>query len=146
DGNPADQERVLKYDLRALRCIPDDGDNYLSAFLFGFVPQRTANFLREGPVVPFQKGEAFDDCLQDIERAKAIFAQLDRECYVIDFTGPEIGFPVVEVVVPGYSDVLPYYPSDSRVLFRPYTRSDILRSYDAAEGTPSAGGASHKGF
>jgi len=32
------------------------------------------------------------------------------------------------------------------VLFRPYTRSDILRSYDAAEGTPSAGGASHKGF
>lgn len=146
DGNKADQERVLKYDLRALKCIPDDGDNFLSAFMFGFVPQVTAGFLKEGPVVPFQKGEAFDDCLQDIAKAKGIFAQLGKECYVIDFTGPEIGFPVVEVVVPGYSDVLPYYPADSRVLFQHYTRSDILRSYDAVEGEPSAGGSTHKGF
>ncbi|MDX9866745.1 MAG: YcaO-like family protein [Kiritimatiellia bacterium] len=146
DGNPADQERVLKYDLRALKCIPDSGDNYLSAFMFGFVPQRTAEYLREGPVVPFRKGEAFDDCLQDINAAKEIFSRLGKECYVLDFTGPEIGFPVVEVVVPGYSDVLPYYPADSRVLFRQYTRGDILRSYDAAEGEPSAGGATHKGF
>ena len=96
--------------------------------------------------MPFQKGEVFDDCLQDIARAKEIFSQLGKECYVIDFTDPEIEFPVVEVVVPGYSDVLPYYPADSRVLFQHYTRSDILRSYDAVEGERSAGGASHKGF
>ncbi len=146
DGNKADQERVLKYDLRALKCIPEKGDNYLSAFMFGFVPQVSAEFLKAGPIVPFQKGEVFDDCLQDIARAKEIFSQLGKECYVIDFTDPEIEFPVVEVVVPGYSDVLPYYPADSRVLFQHYTRSDILRSYDAVEGERSAGGASHKGF
>jgi len=146
DGNKADQERVLKYDLRALKCIPDAGDNYLSAFMFGFVPQVTAEYLKEGPVVPFQKGEVFGDCLQDIAKAKEIFAQLGKECYVIDFTDPEIDFPVVEIVVPGYSDVLPYYPPDSRVLFQHYTRSDILRSYDAVEGEQSAGGASHKAF
>jgi len=146
DGNKADQERVLKYDLRALKCIPDEGDNYLSAFMFGFVPHTTAEFLKEGPVVPLFKGERFDDCLQDIAKAKEIFALLGKDCFVIDFTDPQINFPVVEVVVPGYSDVLPYYPSDSRVLFQQYTRGDILRSYDAAEGEPSSGGASNKGF
>ena len=146
DGNKVDQERVLKYDLRALKCIPDEGDNYLSAFMFGFVPHVRAEFLKEGPVVPFSRGERFDDCLQDIGRSKEIFAQLGKDCYVIDFTDPDIDFPVVEVVVPGYSDVLPYYPSDSRVLFRQYNRQDILRSYDAAEGMPSAGGASNKSF
>ncbi|MFA7173315.1 MAG: YcaO-like family protein [Kiritimatiellia bacterium] len=146
DGSQADQERVLKYDLRALKCIPVDGDNYLSAFMFGFVPQIHAEFLKEGPIVSFHKGENFDDCLQDIARAKEIFEQLGKDCYVIDFTDTEIGFPVVEVVVPGYSDVLPYYPSDSRVLFQQYTRSDILRSYDAVEGETSSGSASNKSF
>ncbi len=146
DGNPADQERVLKYDLRALKCIPEQGDNYLSAFMFGFVPQVRAEFLKEGPVVAFCKGEKYDDCLQDIARAREIFAQLGKDCFVIDFTDPEINFPVVEVVVPGYSDVLPYYPAYSRILFQQYTRGDILRSYAAVEGEKSSGGASHKGF
>ena len=146
DGSRKDQERVLKYDLRALKCIADGGDNYLSAFMFGFVPQITAEFLKEGEIVPFRKGEAFDDCLQDIEKAKGIFTKLEKECYVIDFTDPQINFPVVEVVVPGYSDVLPYYPASSRVLFQRYTRGDILRSYEAAEGERSSGGASNKGF
>ncbi len=146
DGNKADQERVLKYDLRALKCIPDDGDNYLSSFMFGFVPHVRAEFLKEGPIVPFYKGERFDDCLQDIERAKEIFTRLGKDCFVVDFTDPEIGFPVVEIVVPGYSDVLPYYPADSRILFQQYTRSDILNSYDAVAGEQSAGGASNKSF
>ena len=65
---------------------------------------------------------------------------------MIDFTDPEIDFPVDEVVVPGYSDVLPYYPAESHILFRQYNRQDILRSYDAAEGEQSAGGASNKSF
>ena len=146
DGNSFDQERVLKYDLRALKCIPDEGDNYLSAFMFGFVPQLTAEFLREGQVVSFATGERFDDCLQDIERAKDIFRVLGKDCYVVDFTDPEIGFPVVEIVVPGYSDVLPYYPAESQILFRQYNRSDVLRSYGAVEGEHSAGGASNKSF
>jgi len=146
DGAKEDQERVLKYDLRALKCIADDGDNYLSAFMFGFVPQVSAEFLKEGPVIPFHKGANFDDCLQDIDRAMEIFKQLGKDCYVVNFTDPEIDFPVVEIVVPGYSDVLPYYPADSRVLFQQYTRNDILSSYDAVEGETSSGGASNKSF
>ena len=146
DGSKAEQERVLKYDLRALKCIADGGDNYLSAFMFGFVPQITAEFLKEGDLVPFRKGDDFEDCLQDIAKAKEIFTKLGKECYVIDFTDPQINFPVVEVVVPGYSDVLPYYPASSKVLFQRYTRGDILRSYEAAEGERSGGGASNKGF
>ncbi|MEI8138487.1 MAG: YcaO-like family protein [bacterium] len=145
-GAKEDQERVLKYDLRALKCIADGGDNYLSAFMFGFVPHVTAEFLKEGDVVPFEKGEEFDDCMQDIEKAKTIFAKLGKDCFVIDFTDPKINFPVVEIVVPGYSDVLPYYPASSKVLFQRYTRGDILRSYEAAEGEASVGGASNKGF
>jgi len=145
-GAPADQQRVLKYDLRALKCIADDGDNYLSAFMFGFVPHVTAEFLKNGDVVPFNKGERFDDCLQDIEKARALFSKLGKDYLLIDFTDPQLKFPVVEVVVPGYSDVLPYYPATSRVLFQRYTRGDILRSYEVAEGEPSVGGASHKGF
>ena len=114
--------------------------------MFGFVPQITAEFLKEGRIVPFCKGEAFDDCLQDIAKAKEIFTVLGKDYYVIDFTDPLVDFPVVEVVVPGYSDVLPYYPASSKVLFQRYTRGDILRSYAAAEGKKSSGGASNKGF
>jgi len=145
-GSKEDQERVLKYDLRALKSVANDNDNNLSAFMFGFVPQVTAEYLKQGDIVPFNKGEKYDDCLQDIERAKATFLELGKDYIVIDFTDRKINFPVVEVVVPGYSDVLPYYPSSSNVLFRSYTRSDILSSYEASEGLPSSGGASNKGF
>lgn len=145
-GAKEDQDRVLKYDLRALKSVANDSDNYLSAFMFGFVPHVTAEYLRQGDSVPFDKGELFDDCLQDIDRAKGIFSKLGKDYIVIDFTDPKIDFPVVEVVVPGYSDVLPYYPSSSNVLFRRYTRGDILRSYEASEGVKSSGGASNKGF
>ena len=138
-GKKQDQERVLKHDLRSLKCIPEGGDNYLSAFMFGFVPQETAEYLKRGDRVPFRKGEDYEDCLDDIERAKGLFRELGKDCFVIDFTDPKIGFPVIQVLVPGYSDVLPYYPSSSHVLFRRYTRSDVLRSYDAeGEGWPGS--------
>ena len=123
----------MQHDLRNLKCIPDDGDNYLSAFMFGFVPQKTADYLMQGRVVPFRKGENFMDCLDDIERAKEIIRMLGKDYLVIDFTDSRIKFPVVQVLIPGYSDVLPYYPATSRVLFRKYTRSDVLRSYDSTE-------------
>ena len=132
-GGKEDQKRVLQHDLRNLKCIPDDGDNYLSAFMFGFVPQKTADYLMQGRVVPFRKGENFMDCLDDIERAKEIIRMLGKDYLVIDFTDSRIKFPVVQVLIPGYSDVLPYYPATSRVLFRKYTRSDVLRSYDSTE-------------
>jgi ribosomal protein S12 methylthiotransferase accessory factor len=129
DGRREEQERILRHDFRALRCIPDDGDNFLSAFMFGFVPYRDAGFLLDGPCVPFDPGRAYPDCLDDIEQARAVCRALGKDMIAVDFTHPEIGFPVVQVVVPGYSDVLPYHPANSRVLFRPLSRQDVLDAY-----------------
>lgn len=132
-GDARDQERVLKHDLRNLKCIPEEGDNYLSAFMFGFVPQTAAEFLKEGEVVPFSPGDNYEDCLDDIGRARNLLAKLGKDYLVIDFTDPRIRFPVIQVLVPGYSDVLPFYPAASHILFRRYTRSDVLRSYEVSE-------------
>ena len=129
DGRLDEQERVLKHDFRALKCMPDDGDNYLSSFMFGFVPYARADFLKEGDLVPFDRGECFDDCLDDIEKAKEICRQLGKDFLVVDFTHPDIGFPVVEAIIPGYSDVLPYHPASSPVLFKQWSREDVLDSY-----------------
>lgn len=129
DGTLDEQERVLKHDFRALKCMPDDGDNYLSSFMFGFVPYARADFLKEGDLVPFDRGECFDDCLDDIEKAKEICRQLGKDFLVVDFTHPDIGFPVVEAIIPGYSDVLPYHPASSPVLFKQWSREDVLDSY-----------------
>ena len=69
------------------------------------------------------------DCLDDIDEAKRTFAALGLDFLAIDLTDPAIGFPVVQVVVPGYSDVLPYHAPSSPALFRAITRSEVLASY-----------------
>ena len=120
----------MKQDFRSLKCTTNGDDNYLSSFMFGFVPQTHAEFLKQGDVVPFEKGDCFDDCLDDIKKAVKIFKKLGKDYIIVDFTDPKIGFPVIEVIVPGYSDVLPYHPKTSRVLFEKITREDILKSYD----------------
>jgi hypothetical protein len=104
----------------------------MSAFMFGMVPYRSADFLLQGPIVPLDPGTRHSDCLGDIEDAKKTFAALGLEFIAIDLTDPAIGFPVVQVVVPGYSDVLPYHPPTSPALFRAVTRSEVLASYATA--------------
>jgi ribosomal protein S12 methylthiotransferase accessory factor YcaO len=136
----AEQARVLNVDFRNLKCVGNDGDNFLSAFMFGMVPYTNANFLKAGEVIPFDKGEPFDDCLDDIERAKEVCRALGKDYIVVDLTDPEIGFPVVQVIIPGYSDVLPYHPSSSRVLFRKVSQNDVLKSYDKAKILELVGG------
>ena len=125
-----EQDRVLKHDFRNLKCFGENGDNFLSAFMFGFVPYTRADFLAEGDVVPFDPGTPSDDCLDDIHRALSIFKKLGLDCIVVDFTDPDIGFPVIKAIVPGYSDVLPYHPHSSHVLFRRWTRDEVLNSYE----------------
>ncbi len=127
---PEEQARVLRHDFRNLKCMPIDGDNFLSAFMFGFVPYPRADFLSEGERVPFSPGTAYADCCDDIERALDILKLMDLGCYVVDFTDPDIGFPVIQIVVPGYSDVLPYHPESSQGLFRRWTREEVLNSYE----------------
>jgi YcaO-like protein with predicted kinase domain len=129
-GRKDEQKRVLRHDFRGLKCTAENDDNFLSAFMFGFVPHARADFLKEGDLVPFDSGDNFEDCLDDIKKAKSIFRKLGKDYIVVDWTDPKIGFPIIQVVVPGYSNVLPYHPASSRVLFERLTRSDVLRSYD----------------
>jgi YcaO-like protein with predicted kinase domain len=135
-ASEGDAGRILRHDFRRLQSQGHDCDNFLSAFTYGFVPYRTAAFLTEGEVVPFAPGDGYEDCLDDIAHARSICEALGKEYVVVDLTDPDIGFPVVQVVIPGYSDVLPFHPASSRVLFRPWTRDEVLHSYTHVE--PSA--------
>ena len=129
--------RLLAHDFRSLRTQPDDCDNFLSTFMFGFVPYRNADFLREGEIVPFEKGPHYTDCLEDIAHIREICGALGKDCIVVDLTDPAIGFPVAQVIIPGYSDVLPFHPADSRGLFQRWTRTEVLNSYPESEKTSS---------
>ena len=121
--------RLLAHDFRSLRSQPDDCDNFLSTFMFGFVPYRNAEFLREGDIVPLDKGPQYADCLDDIAHAREICETLGKDYIAVDLTDPEIGFPVAQVIIPGYSDVLPFHPADSRGLFQRWTRTEVLAAY-----------------
>ena len=126
---PEKLRQLLDHDFRRIGTLGKDCDNFMSAFMFGMVPYRSADFLLEGPVVPFDPGTRHADCLGDIEEAKRTFAALGLDFLAIDLTDPAIGFPVVQVVVPSYSDVLPYHAPSSPALFRAITRSEVLASY-----------------
>ena len=129
DGSKEEQDRILNHDFRSLKSQPDTCDNFMSTFMFGFVPYQNADFLTQGELVPFDKGEYFDDCLDDIKKAKVLCQTLGLDYIVVDFTDPEIGFPVVQVIIPGYSDVLPFHPHTSQGLFKRWTRSEVIASY-----------------
>lgn len=123
---------LLDHDFRKLPAQPDDCDNFMSSFMFGFVPYRNADFLRKGEVVPFEKGSSHADCLDDIAHARAICKTLGKDYIVVDLTDPEFSFPVAQVIIPGYSDVLPFHPADSNGLFQRWTRTEVLDSYRTA--------------
>lgn len=133
DSSAPDREeqlaKLLDHDFRQIRTQDDECDNFLSAFMFGFVPYRRADFLLQGEIVPFDPGPQYRDCLDDIAHARSICEALGKDYIVLDLTEPQIGFPVVQVIIPGYSDVLPYHPANSRALFRRWTRSEVLQSY-----------------
>lgn len=122
-------EELLEADFRRLPTQRDDCDNFLSAFMFGMVPYRDASFLREGEVKSFEPGARHADCLDDIASAREVCLLLGKDFIVVDLTDPEIGFPVVQVVVPGYSDVLPFHPASSTGLFKRWTRNDVLAAF-----------------
>jgi ribosomal protein S12 methylthiotransferase accessory factor YcaO len=121
--------RLLEHDFRSLPSQPEDCDNFLSSFMFGFVPYRNADFLGAGEMMRFEKGPQHVDCLEDIAQARAICETLGKDFIVVDLTDPEFAFPVAQVIIPGYSDVLPYHPVDSNGLFQRWTRTEVLNSY-----------------
>jgi ribosomal protein S12 methylthiotransferase accessory factor YcaO len=121
--------RILKPDFRALPAQDNACDNFLSAFMFGFVPYRDAAFLEEGERGPFRPSRGYGDCLGDINRARSICRTLGRDYIVVDISDPATGFAVVQVVIPGYSDVLPFHPPSSPALFERVQRTDVLNMY-----------------
>ncbi len=129
DGRPSEQDRILRHDFRRLQVMDDSADNYLSAFMFGFVPFRDAAFLREGDWVPFDPGPCFRDSRDDIRAAASICSAIGKDMIVVDLTDPDCGFAVVHVIIPGYSDVLPFHPACSPGLFRRLSRAEVLDMY-----------------
>lgn len=134
-GSEEEQKELLERSFRNLKCMGDDGDNFLSSWMFGMLPYADASFLREGDVIAFDGGDCFDDFLEDLEKAKEVCGKLGKDCIAVDFTDPDIGFPAVQVIIPGYSDILPYYPQSSEVsLFRRLPRDELLDSYERGPG------------
>lgn len=129
-GTQEELDRILRHDFRSLRVMDDAEDNFMSAFMFGFVPYRNTDFLRAGDVIPFEPTAGYGDSLDDIRHAQSICQQLDKDLIVVDLSDPEIDFGVAQVIVPGYSDVLPYHPAGSPGLFQRITRPEILAMYD----------------
>ena len=127
------ENRPLREGFERLKCLGDNTDHFLALFKYGYVSYTHADFLKEGDVVPFDRGRIYADCMDEIEQAKLIFTQLGLDYLVVDCTDPRIGFPVANVIVPGYSDILPYHPRSSRVLFRGWSRDDVVGYYDEAK-------------
>lgn len=120
---------LLSHDLRQLQTQPDDCDNFMSSFMFGFVPYRNADFFRAGESVPLPVRRSNPDCLDDIAEVSSICETLGKDCIVVDLSDAGTGFSAVQVVMPGYSDVLPFHPASSFGMFKSWSRSDVLASY-----------------
>ena len=134
---PEALERLLDADFRRLRTRGADCDNFLSAFMFGMVPYRDAGFLRQGEAVPLAPDPGHDDCLDDIRHALRICETLGKDCIAVDLADPESDFPVVQAIIPAYSDVLPFHPAASEGLFRMPTRSDVLGAFNLPFSAPT---------
>lgn len=126
------REREALPTYERLLCEEAGADNFLPLFWFGYVPAREVDFIAQGDVVPFEPGAMASDCIEDIERLKAFCETLGLDLLVVDLTDPDVGFPVVQVVMPGYSDILPYHPASSPVLLKGWTRELRLGDYEEA--------------
>ena len=75
-----------------------------------------------------QSGDAMDELHVQVF-TREICQAIEKDYIVVDLTDPEVGFPVVQVVIPGYSDVLPFHPADSRGLFQRWTRDEVMAAF-----------------
>ena len=67
------------------------------------------SFLEKGPVMNYNPDEPVYDCLLELKKIKAICQRLKTDFIVINHTHPILDFPVVRVVIPGLSDLIPYF-------------------------------------
>lgn len=129
DGSPSAQEHLLRHDFRQLRSESVGCDNFLPAFMFGFVPTREADYLTQGERVAFPSGAMSPDIREDVDAACRVCEALGKDLVVVDWSQPGTNFHVAQVIVPGYSDALPYHPANSPVLLRTVTRPDVLHGF-----------------
>lgn len=69
------------------------------------------SFLEQGPTVNYRPTQ-YQDLLSEVEAIKKICHALETDFIVLNLTHPVLQLPVVRVVLPGYSDFLPFVPRD----------------------------------
>ena len=75
------------------------------------VSPKDISFLEKGETVALRGGRK-EDLLSEIGAIKTICRNLGTDFIVLDLTHPVLGFPVVRVIVPGFSDFLAFVPRD----------------------------------
>jgi len=75
------------------------------------ISPKDISFLEEGEVRPYRRMEVHD-VLEEIEEIKQICRLLNTDCIVLNHTHPVLKFPVVRVIIPGFSGFLPFLPQD----------------------------------
>lgn len=69
------------------------------------------SFLEQGPTITYRSAQ-YPDLVSEIEAIKTICSILETDFIVLNMTHPVLQFPVVRVILPGYSDFLPFVPKD----------------------------------
>jgi len=91
-------------------CIPAAQVSDYYCLLTDRVTDADISYLEQGESVAWPTTPTFTDCLEEIVEIKRICGQLGTDCLIVDHTHPVLQFPVVRVIIPGISDVMPYYP------------------------------------
>ena len=75
------------------------------------ISQKDISFLENGETIAYSNRRS-KDIFEEIEGIKKICRRLETDFILVNLTHPVLGFPVVRVVVPGFSDFLPFVPKD----------------------------------
>ena len=103
-----DYQPLPKY--KSARCVSPENVSDYYFLLVDRVTNADISYLEGGDVKPFPAHRKYTDCLDEIEEIKAICGELGTDCLIIDHTHPVLQFPAVRVIMPGISDIMPYYP------------------------------------
>lgn len=108
--------RLWNYLLKHLEPNYEPPINYLGIFRkYEFAGD--LSFLEQGPIIDYTTSEPIYDCLKEIEKIKEICRRLKTDIIIVNHTHPILNFPVVRVIIPKISDILPYYSLEMKENF-----------------------------
>jgi len=119
-----DYRPLPKYEEATCTAAENVSDYYF--FLVDRVTDADISYLEQGEIRSFPADEKFNDCLDEIEQIKSICAKLNTDFIVVDHTHPVLQFPTVRVIMPGLSDIMPYYPAGLK------TRDKLIEQIEGA--------------